>query len=480
MAILASSEIESTSWRKIGIFWVALSILFWGLISLYLGSTYNPTFYQNQISIVVVNFDTGKKLGEAFRQSTLAHIGGNPQQSPLIPSDHLGATGSIQAGWNLPSSDQYLGNPQKVIDSVRNGEVWGAIMINPGATDALNAAAANPGSPYDPKNALTIVYDEGRNPNTVADFVVRPMRTLANEFQATFSQQWIVQLATGNQSAALPNLASKSPAVLSVPASWTEINIANTNPDSAFVTFAGLSIGLLLLIVFTFAAITIIIDITEEFTVDLSGSTMVSLRMRLAFFYTLTMSLFYSLAMAAFKGSFTPGSWFGFWALHFLHLSVHALTFLTAAVIASPAIQAPLFLLVLVVNIIAGFGTPELANPFYIWEFGIPMYHAVSGSRTLLFGGFPFLAKNYGSLIGWMIGFIITYTFFQLRASDNEDGTAPMQRSGTIHELEKSLTGGLRASRQFSFRDDDQKVERRRSTASRASADPNNLDVHNE
>ncbi|KAJ3390562.1 hypothetical protein HDU92_000401 [Lobulomyces angularis] len=472
MAILASSQIETTAWKKVGIFWIALTILFWGLISLYLGSTYNPTFYQNQISIVVVNFDTGKMLGEAFRQSTLAHIGGTPQQSPLVASDHLGATGSIQAGWKLISADQYLGDPQKVIESVRKGDFWGAIMINPGATDTLNKAAENPGSPYDPKNALTIVYDEGRNPNTVADFVVRPMRTLANEFQATFSQQWIIQLATGNQSAKLPNLALKSPHVLSVPASWNEINISNTNSNSAFVTFAGLTIGLLLLIVFTFAAVTIIIDITEEFSVDLNGSTMVSLRLRLAFFYTTTMSLFYSLAMAAFKGSFTPGSWFGFWALHFLHLTVHALTFLTSSVIASAALQAPLFLLVLVVNIIAGFGTTELANPFYMWQSVMPMHQAVQGSRTLLFGGFPFLGNNFGMLVGWIVIFLIAFTYFQLKASRNHN--QPLQNVSSIKQLERSLTDGFTISKQFSFRDDEQSMaERRKSVASKREENEN-------
>ena len=57
-------------WKKhlaiIAVCSVALSILFWGLISLYLGSTYNPVFYQSQINLIVVNFDTGNQLGEGI------------------------------------------------------------------------------------------------------------------------------------------------------------------------------------------------------------------------------------------------------------------------------------------------------------------------------------------------------------------------------------------------------------------------------
>ncbi len=196
---------------------------------------------------------------------------------------------------------------------------------------------------------------------------------------------------------------------------------------------------------------------------------MISLRLRLAIFYALTMSFFYSLAMAAFRGSFTPATWFGFWALHFIHLVVHSLTFLTAAVIASPALQAPIFLLVLVVNLTAGNGTPELSHIFYTWIYGLPFYHVTVGSRTLLFGGYPRLGYNFGSLIGWIIGFSVAYVFFQSRALMDEEA-APLQRSSTIHDLEKSLTGTLRASRQFSFREADEggNMNERRKSVSRS------------
>jgi hypothetical protein len=70
MAILASTEIESSAWKKLGIFWTALSFLFFFLISVYLGSTFDPTRYQNNISINVVNFDRNSPLGEAFRTVT--------------------------------------------------------------------------------------------------------------------------------------------------------------------------------------------------------------------------------------------------------------------------------------------------------------------------------------------------------------------------------------------------------------------------
>lgn len=51
MAVLAASEIESSSWRKLAIFWVALSLLFFGLFSLFLGSSFDPIANQDKVSI---------------------------------------------------------------------------------------------------------------------------------------------------------------------------------------------------------------------------------------------------------------------------------------------------------------------------------------------------------------------------------------------------------------------------------------------
>lgn len=473
MAILASSEIESSSWRKMAIFWTCLSILFFLMITLYLGSTFDPSSYQGNISINVVNFDRSFAIGDTFRNVTKLYIKNSPAPFKTTPIDAIGAKGNLQAGWILPDSDSFI-DVNSVIDTVRSGQVWGAIVVNPGATAALQAAASNADSNYDPKSALTIIYDEGRNPSTVQNFVVLPMRALAREFQAQFSSSWITSLANGASTTAsgngsttsqgganLQNIAQKAPFILTTPVSWNEINIAKLSPQNSFVTFAGLSIGLMLLIIFTYAAVAvsfvllqIIMDITDEYSQDLAGSTMVSLRLRLMFFYTLTLSLFYSFAMAAFKGTFTPGTWFAFWVLHFFHLVTHALTFMTLAVFTSAAVQAPLFLFVLVVNITSALNTPELANQFYVWSYGMPMYNAVTASRTLLFGGYPRLGYNYGAVIGWAFGFLIVYVFFQLKMSDEEDyHQQSLSRNSTIQDLEKKMSGSLRASGQFSFRD---------------------------
>jgi hypothetical protein len=83
----------------------------------------------------------------------------------MLPNNALGAQGSLNAGWSLPDSDSF-NNVEEVIDTVRSGSFWGAIIVNPGADAALRAAAASGDVNYDPRSALTIIYDEGRNPST--------------------------------------------------------------------------------------------------------------------------------------------------------------------------------------------------------------------------------------------------------------------------------------------------------------------------
>lgn len=165
----------------------------------------------------------------------------------------------MQAGWNLPDSDTFF-DEQEVIDTVRSGRAWGAIIVNQGADARLNDAAFNGNVNYDPKTAITLVYDEGRDPSTVRDFVVFPMRELAQQFQVEFAPSFINRLNGGgstslNSSSSIASIASQNPSILAVPVSWTEINVANLTPENSFVTFAGLGIGNIMVIIFTYAAV---------------------------------------------------------------------------------------------------------------------------------------------------------------------------------------------------------------------------------
>jgi hypothetical protein len=83
------------------------------------------------------------------------------------------------------------------------------------------------------------------------------MRALAQQFQVLFTPAFITDLSNGaaNSTGSLATVASRNPSLLMVPVSWTEINLADLTPKNSFVTFAGLSIGMILVMIFTYAAI---------------------------------------------------------------------------------------------------------------------------------------------------------------------------------------------------------------------------------
>jgi hypothetical protein len=83
------------------------------------------------------------------------------------------------------------------------------------------------------------------------------MRALAQQFQVEFTPRFIADLSNGaaNLTGNIAQIASTNPSLLMAPVSWTEINLADLTPTNSFVTFAGLSIGLIMVMIFTYAAI---------------------------------------------------------------------------------------------------------------------------------------------------------------------------------------------------------------------------------
>ena len=439
MALLAAVEVETQVWKKAALFFVLITFLLWSMVPLYFGSIYNPAAYANNLPLTIVNFDRGNLIGDAFRTTAKNLIDFNQKNN-------------IFTNWNLPDEFTYS-STQDVIRLVKSGAVWGAIVVNQGASATLLNAATNADVNYSPKSAITIIFDSGRGlPTTVKDFVIAPMRILTTQFQSQFTLTFIQSLGNGNATLAL--IASKSPLILSTPVSWTEMDLANIPASSIYITNSGLSIGLLFMIFFTFACILIIYEITQEFAATVTASTMISIRSRYIIFFSLTLSLFYSLLMAAFQTSFSVSSWFGFWSIQFLHLTAHSFTFIFLKLVFSSLLLAPIFLFVIIINIISVFGTIELADTFYNWYLGTPMFNCVSASRYFILNGFTRLGVNYGVLISWIVISIVLYVFIQIRVMDtNDDLGSPLPSRQTIDQLEKRISTSFTNRHSLSFRD---------------------------
>ncbi|KAJ1568335.1 hypothetical protein HK096_006854 [Nowakowskiella sp. JEL0078] len=402
MAILAKKGIEPPIWRKSGILFGAMTALYFLMVGLFLGQSFQPAKYQSNLNIIVVDFDAdllGKKFSDVTAKALASGTG---------------------PGWLAMASVQYPSGPDGVLSKVANGEAWGAIVVNPGSTKRLQDAINNPSSVYSPQEAITFYYDAGRSPQTILQDVVMPMRQLAQNVSTQFGPEFLKNL----NFTVLSKVLDQNPSLISNPISYTEVNI---HPNNAPVVDGSLGFGQVFLIVFCFAITLAIHQMTGPLVLNLELSTLLSLRMRIISIFCIGISLWYTILHSALGVPFTPGNWFAFWFLNALQMFVHVFILLNFGLLVgrNSPIFPLIFLIILILNATAGLGVIELSSEFYRWGYAMPMWNAVTACRTLIFGSYNRLSLNVGILFAWFIVSLFAYIWIQLsgREFDDEDDT---------------------------------------------------------
>jgi hypothetical protein len=217
-----------------------LTFLFWTLISLYLGANYQPDANLLNLNVYVVDFDQGV-IGQSFLNMTYERIS-NSSSEP-------------RPDWTVYSPVNFEYKPDLVRAAVENGNVWAAIIVNPGSSNTLIRATNNADANYNPQQAISIIYDDSRDPIAMRNHIQPAITNLLVKFNERFSQNWTQQVAQNNGNTSLINVATKAPKILTSPASWTSINLSAVSPSP--VVLPALTFGLLFVLIFTFAAITV-------------------------------------------------------------------------------------------------------------------------------------------------------------------------------------------------------------------------------
>ena len=199
-----------------------------------LAATHNPADNIHRLEIRVANFDGGS-VGAALA-TALTTIAANPGSNGFTIVD-ASAT-----------------SPQQLRDDVKNGNAWGAVWINAGATAALNAAVADPagvGATYDAKSAITFAWDEGRNAMITTARIGGPIKGILSGFVSTFATNFVrgIQINMGN--AVLGNVAVTKPSLLVKPIDFTEESLFPAFQLPVMAT--ALTIGNILMAVFSMA-----------------------------------------------------------------------------------------------------------------------------------------------------------------------------------------------------------------------------------
>ncbi|KZT21390.1 hypothetical protein NEOLEDRAFT_1181728 [Neolentinus lepideus HHB14362 ss-1] len=291
---------------------------------------------------------------------------------------------------------------------VYDEQAFGAVIINQGATQAWRQAISTGNSSYNPISAVEMVSQSGRSPLTAGSHVVPGMTAVLQPVLAQFSQSTMSSFMSSNlnNATALAN-AVKCPQCLSDAFSYTSNDIV---PAYNAATLGAKLSGAVFLIVFTFAVSAVSFEIANKVGEHLDIWHTIAWRVLHPSVHYLFIGLSLTGVQAAFGVPMTTpwdgrefvilwiligcvsqvglaleAFWtvFGWWILTF---------FLNLYVVWNLGAVSYLF---------------EEMPGFFKYYHGFPLFHAVQGTLTIVYGTRSHLGLNFGVLVACNVVSII-------------------------------------------------------------------------
>ena len=316
-----------------------------------------------------------------------------------------------------------------MINKVKQSDGYASITINAGASSALQNALQSDAlaSTYlksGRQSAITLTWDEARQNTVTVSRVGAPCKALLASFSTALS---ISQTTAYLASASITS--STISQVLSNPVGFSEINLY---PLTLPAVNQGLTVGLILLAVFSLVATNLIHGPAEKgswLRVEL-GIPKAFRRVVLILLYTMTTSAAYStilLGLANTGGGntasingvgrpFDGSMWAQLWAIQWLHMTVLC-TWLMCAVELGGVPAAGFALAPLIIYNALSLNT-DVSDPGYKFFYYAPFWHAGESSRFVLFGTLSSrFSMHIGVLWAWLIFEIILLFSLHIRSA---------------------------------------------------------------
>ncbi|KAJ2159025.1 hypothetical protein GGF46_003317 [Coemansia sp. RSA 552] len=373
------TEVKNRTRDYVEMLFISL-VMIWSGLSLFFGGVYHRSALANNINIYVVDLDGGDVGANITRMVLDTEV---TPSTPVWLQKH-----------GLDSVDA-------VKDWVLQGG-WGALVINPGASERLEGALVN-GADYNAADAMTLIESSGRHVVAELLFVSSALTTAAQ----TVSRNYAMAQVNGFHDAQAQ--ADTNFAALIDPISYTSIDAAPAGFTMAPImsTFGYLvillsTIGVLImwkLTCFPFFAKVRYRDLILMWPVLLLGLALV-------------LSLYQALAFLAFRGPgyntltkpYTGATFFKFWftgaaVAYSLGLWLfNWFLYLTPHTLALPSICTVL------PNVVSTIGTFELAPKFYRIFYALPFYNGSSLVLYIITGAHPTIGRNVGILVADIVG----------------------------------------------------------------------------
>ncbi|CAF4471285.1 unnamed protein product [Rotaria socialis] len=322
--------------------------------------------------------------------------------SYFLTAFHQTPPGNLTLNWIFKQPSEF---PSGFADKVENGKAWAVVYMHSNITARVNQIIESilygysyNSISYIPSSAVNIVYDEGRNPNTVDGFTLPPIQIAIATASANYAAY--IQARIDSYSNATFNtvmMAVSLSQIISSPIGFTNVNL---HPASSYARSLATGLGYLFLWLIMTALVTVNIRITTPLVKKIKLIDIAIIRILSAIFNSLIISLIYSLCVLWF-GNFTDAIpfirfWLFNWLAAYTFVSIIALFSLNLGVMAH---------IVLILFLILNFSTAgsslaiELQYTFYRIGYGLPLFHCLSAGRHLLFGSHTRFGVDVGTLI---------------------------------------------------------------------------------
>ncbi|KAJ2450737.1 hypothetical protein EV183_004070 [Coemansia sp. RSA 2336] len=273
---------------------------------------------------------------------------------------------------------------------------WGAIVINPGASQRLEQADAN----YNPKQAITVISNTGRQPIITVSYLEPAM---TNAVSGAISQFTLTHLESiRSQPRASTRLLST---LVQSPVSYTSVDVGRFDFSlSPIICIFGFLVGLLMmveaLIQWKMTTLGFFLKV-KHWQVWLASLGLVTL-------WAVFVAMHSALAVAAFQGPqysshalpFTVGRFFSLWFSIAATLAALGTWLCNWYLVLSPEFFGVPTLITVISNVASLMTEVDLAPHFFRWFRVQPFNNGSMLFRYILSGSYPRIALNVSILVG--------------------------------------------------------------------------------
>ncbi|GAA6041977.1 hypothetical protein JCM8097_009127 [Rhodosporidiobolus ruineniae] len=422
---------------------ILVTIFMWTCLPIYWGAYFRQPQNLYRLTVALIDLDTPGS--QALGRTPVVGPALLAAPSQLTGTHHLGFVEHDNTLFDISNA---TAQPQRGVNvyqwaehAVVNEDYFAVIIANPNATSAsLSAyeslANGTQAVEYDGSGALSFYYNEGRNFETVDQWVAPGCTSLLTyHVQGAAGSALLAQLTprlgalTDAQYAAINQTALSS--VLSMPFSYSQWNL---RPIDQFAAIPATSVGMLYLLIFTYFVSLFWFNARQGIEKKLRLKDLVILRLGVPIFQYIFISLWISLVTLAFHVSFNR--WWGkggfplFWASNFLTQTAVGMPMEVALAFLGPQYTAFFLIFWVIINVSVAFIDIANQDHFYSYGFVSPIFQAVQVGKAVIFGTKARFGQYFGVEIAWaVVGVLVlaAVVVFQRRKLERQAAEAKSQ-----------------------------------------------------